>query len=554
MSDVYQIYLEISRIVLPVLAMLCAFLWCRLYIGTRKKMSVLCELFLGGNNSLYVYAAQNIIGRAKSCDIRIPGQTVSRKHAMLYERENGWFLCPLDGEVLLNGEKIKKATEIFEGDRFEICGHPIEFRSAPKTVPAAESEPSGALLLLVLTLFQLIMCGQICLRFSSELNMNIPLSFGLLIATQWIYFAATRFFKGFRIIAESAVLFLCTIGLAVTACIDPDDLVKQVACVFMGFAGFLILTVILTHQNVALTLRPYIAVFAVALLFLTAFFGVNINGSRNWINIGGVTFQPSEFAKVAFIFSGSAALYPSDLTFKSRLAFLGFSAACMAALAKMVDFGAVAIFFVAMIVILLMRQTDIKFVIAIIAAAIVGAILLMAIFPHIATRFGVWGHIWEQASGAGYQQTRTLVAAASGGILGLGGGNGTLHGIIAADTDLVYGIVCEEWGWLIAFCVAACFAGLGFYAVRLAKRCRSPYFAISVCAAAAVMVFQTALNIFGSSDILPLTGVTIMFVSRGGTSLVAAFLFIAFFKGAEIPPKKLKYSEPAVSYEGGVKH
>lgn len=91
-------------------------------------MSVLCELFLGGNNSLYVYAAQNIIGRAKSCDIRIPGQTVSRKHAMLYERENGWFLCPLDGEVLLNGEKIKKATEIFEGDRFEICGHPIEFR------------------------------------------------------------------------------------------------------------------------------------------------------------------------------------------------------------------------------------------------------------------------------------------------------------------------------------------------------------------------------------------------------------------------------------------
>ena len=68
------------------------------------------------------------------------------------------------------------------------------------------------------------------------------------------------------------------------------------------------------------------------------------------------------------------------------------------------------------------------------------------------------------------------------------------------------------------------------------------------------MVFQTALNIFGSSDILPLTGVTIMFVSRGGTSLVAAFLFIAFFKGAEIPPKKLKYSEPAVSYEGGGKH
>ncbi len=122
MSDVYQIYLEIFRIVLPVLAMLCAFLWCRLYIGTRKKMSVLCELFLGGNNSLYVYAAQNIIGRAKSCDIRIPGQTVSRKHAMLYERENGWFLCPLDGEVLLNGEKIKKQRKFLRETALRYAG------------------------------------------------------------------------------------------------------------------------------------------------------------------------------------------------------------------------------------------------------------------------------------------------------------------------------------------------------------------------------------------------------------------------------------------------
>ena len=554
MSELYQIYLGISRIMLPVLAMLCAFLWCRLYIGTRKKMTVLCELFLGGTNSLYVYAAQNIIGRSKSCDIRIPVQTVSRKHAMLYERDNGWFICPLDGKVLLNDEEITEPAEIFEGDRFEISGHPIIFRSAPKTVPTKEREPSGGLLLLMLTLFQVVMCGQICLRFQNELNMNIPLSFGLLIANEWIYFAVTRLFNNFRIIAESAVLFLCTVGLAITACIDPDDLVKQVACVFIGFVGFVLLTVILTHQNIVLALRPYVAIFAVLLLFITAFFGINFNGSRNWLNIGGVTFQPSEFAKVAFIFSGAAALYPADLKLKSRLLFLCFSGACMAALAKMVDFGAVAIFFVAMIVILLMRQTDTKFVIAIIAVAVLGATLLIAVFPHIASRFGVWGHIWEQASGAGYQQTRTLVAAASGGLLGLGGGNGTLHNIIAADTDLVYGIVCEEWGWIIAFCVAACFAGLGFYAVRLAKRCRSPYFAISVCAAAAVMVFQTALNIFGSSDILPLTGVTIMFVSRGGTSLVAAFLFMAFFKGAEIPPKKLPGADTDYSYEGGGRH
>lgn len=538
MSDTYRIYLEISRIVLPTLAILCAFLWCRLYIGSKKKKSVLCELS-AGQNSFNIYAAQSIIGRSRSCDLQIPARTVSRKHAMLFERDNGWFICPLDGSVILNGREIDEPSELYENDTVEIAGTVFRFLRAPLSVEKDEYAPSGGLLLVVLTLFQLVMCGQICLRFESDLNMNIPLSFGLLIATQWLYFAVTRFFKSFSIIAESAVLFLCTVGLAITACIDPDSLVKQVACVFMGFVGFLFLTLVLTHQSFALTLRPYAAIFTVVILFATALFGVNINGSRNWLNIGGLTFQPSEFAKVAFVFSGSAALYPADLKLKSRLFFLGFAGACMAALAKMVDFGAVAIFFVAMIVILLMRQTDVKFVLAIIAAAVLAATLLIAVFPHIASRFGVWGHIWEQANGAGYQQTRTLVAAASGGLLGLGGGNGMLYRIVAADTDLVYGIVCEEWGWLIAFCVAACFVGLGLYAVRLAKGCRSPYFAISVCAAAAIMVFQTALNIFGSSDILPLTGVTIMFVSRGGTSLVAAFLLMAFFKGAEVPPKKL---------------
>ena len=538
MSEQYRIYLEISRIVLPTLAVLCAFFWCKLYIGTKRKPSVLCELSTG-QNSFYVYAGQSIIGRSRSCDIRLPAHTVSRRHAMLYERDNDWFICPLDGQIILNGKEIDQPTELYENDSIEIAGTAFRFLSAPLTLPENGRRPSGVSVLILLTVFQIVMCGQICLRFENDLNLNIPLSFGLLIATQWLYFAITRFIKGFCIIAESAVLFLCTVGLAITACIDPDDLVKQVACVLIGFIGFLLLTFILTHQDFALTLRPYVAIFTVVLLFATALFGVNINGSRNWLNIGGLTFQPSEFAKVAFVFSGSAALYPADLKLKSRLFFLGFAGACMAALAKMVDFGAVAIFFVAMIAILLMRQTDIKFVLAIIAAAVLAATLLIALFPHIATRFGVWGHIWEQANDAGYQQTRTLVAAASGGFLGLGGGNGNLYKIVAADTDLVYGIVCEEWGWLIAICVAACFVGLGFYSVRLAKGCRSPYFAISVCAAAVIMVFQTALNIFGSSDILPLTGVTVMFVSRGGTSLVAAFLLMAFFKGAEIPPKKL---------------
>ena len=335
-------------------------------------------------------------------------------------------------------------------------------------------------------------------------------------------------------------MFLCTLGLAITSCVQPDALLKQVVCGFIGFSAYLVLCAILSNQSLTLKLRPLAAAAALLLLLGTVIFGTSYNGSKNWLFIGNFSFQPSEFAKIAFIFAGSSPLFLTDLKPFRRLIFFGFSAACMGSLAIMVDFGAVAIFFVAMIIIMLMRLTDIKIVTGIVVLAAGGATLMMMIFPHIASRFGTWTHVWQFANSSGYQQTRTLIYSASGGLFGVGGGNGYLHNIIAADTDLVFGIVSEEWGGIIALCLALCFAGLGFYAVKLSKTARSGYYAVAVCAAAGIMIFQTALNIFGSTDILPLTGVTIMFVSRGGTSLVAAFIMMAFFKGAENPPEMLQ--------------
>lgn len=103
----------------------------------------------------------------------------------------------------------------------------------------------------------------------------------------------------------------------------------------------------------------------------------------------------------------------------------------------------------------------------------------------------------------------------------------------AADTDLVFGMVCEEWGLVIAVLSVLCIVALAVFAVRCCRAGRSSFYTIAACAATSLLVFQTALNVLGSVDILPLTGVTFPFVSNGGSSMISSWGMMAFLKAAD---------------------
>ena len=128
---------------------------------------------------------------------------------------------------------------------------------------------------------------------------------------------------------------------------------------------------------------------------------------------------------------------------------------------------------------------------------------------------------------------RTMSAAASGGLFGMGAGNGWLHNIGAADTDLVFGILCEELGLIIAVLAVASIATLAVFAVKSASLGRSTLYVIAACAATSMLVVQTLLNVCGSVDLLPLTGVTFPFISNGGSSMIGAWGLLAFIKAAD---------------------
>ncbi len=180
-----------------------------------------------------------------------------------------------------------------------------------------------------------------------------------------------------------------------------------------------------------------------------------------------------------------------------------------------------------------MRSGDLKTVVLALVAAVLGAVFVLSFKPYIADRFSAWGRCFELADSTGYQQARVLTYSASGGFIGVGMGNGYLKYIFASESDLVFGLMCEEIGLVIAVCTVVCIIGLVFYARAITTRSRSTFYSISACCAAGLMLVQTALNVFGATDILPLTGVTLPFISLGGSSMISCWCLLAFIKAAD---------------------
>ena len=180
-----------------------------------------------------------------------------------------------------------------------------------------------------------------------------------------------------------------------------------------------------------------------------------------------------------------------------------------------------------------MRSGDVRTIFIICTIALMGGLLILLFKPYVANRFMAFGHVWENFDTSGYQQTRTMIYSASGGLFGVGIGNGHLRDIFAATEDLVFGVVCEEFGMIMAGAILLSYVALLVYSIRHAKYARSTFYAISACGASSLMLFQAALNVFGVNDLLPLTGVTLPFVSRGGSSIICCWMLLAFIKAVD---------------------
>lgn len=483
---------------------------------------------------------ESLIGRGAGCDVQLGYPTVSRTHAVLTRYDDGsWTISDAHSKsgVFVNGRQTALSALRF-GDVITMGG--VNFTLIPLTkeqerIQAGTRTRAGHAVhqvptLLLLTLFQLLTAIQLILG-GCDPALELT-AFGGLIALEWALYLALRAFRRTGFEAETLAFFLCTMGLAVVSSSAPESLIKELLAIVAGVCVFLVVCWSLRDLERAKTVRYLAAVAGIGLLAFNLLFGVEKFGARNWIQLGGVSFQPSEFVKVCFIYVGASTL--SRLMAKRNIVlFIAYSAVICACLALMKDFGTAIIFFVAFLVIAFLRSGNFATIALAIAATGFAGVLVLRFLPYARNRFEAWGHVWDYALTTGYSQTRSMMCIASGGLFGLGPGKGWLKYVAASDTDLVFAFVSEEWGLIMAVLMVACIVILACFVVRSAPAGRSCFYTIGACAAVTVMVTQTILNVFGMADFLPLTGVTFPFVSNGGSSMVCVWGLLAFIKAAD---------------------
>ena len=486
---------------------------------------------------------ENILGRSPTADVVLEYPVISRQHAALIrDPRDCWTVYDLasKGGVAVNGRKVEVSAPLRYGDVLSLGGVetvllPLspEEKAQRRTQRRRARPVSPWRSLCLLTVFQLLTGLQLTLSEGPGVSPALPETFLALSLLMWAYFLSLRAMRRLGFEMETIAFFLSTLSLAVVASSNTPALPKQFFCLLLGLLLFLALGLLLRDLERVKRLRWPMAGAAIALLGLTLLLGSRRYGATNWIAIGGMSIQPSEIAKICYIFAGSATL---ERLFRKRnlTLFIVLTGLCLGCLALMSDFGTAAIFFVTFLVIAYLRSGDWATLGLITGGAGAGVLVILSAKPYILSRFASWGHAWENTSaGAGYQQSRAMSAAASGGLIGVGPGEGWLHRVGAGDTDLVFGMLCEEWGLLIALLAVFAVITLAVFAVRSCGTGRSSFYTISACAATSLLVFQTCLNVFGCMDLLPMTGVTFPFVSNGGTAMIASWGLLAFLKATD---------------------
>jgi cell division protein FtsW (lipid II flippase) len=341
---------------------------------------------------------------------------------------------------------------------------------------------------------------------------------------------------------------LSTLGILVLYRLNEKLALQQAMWLVVGLVAFLLVLVFVRDIKVLRDYRFLIGIAGLLLLLFTAIFGREINGARLWVALGPVHFQPAEIGKILLVVFFAAYLVDirEALTVSTRrllgvplppLRYLAplliIWALSMALMIFMKDLGTSLLFFGALLALLYVATGRFFYVVVGLALFIAGAALLYFIFPHVQTRVDIWIDPWKDVSGKGYQIVQSLFALADGGLFGRGLGQGYLvlqsgNTIIPAlETDFIFSAIGEELGLVGAVGIILLYLIFTYRGLRIAVRARDDFSRLLATGLTSIFALQAFLIMGGVIKLIPLTGITLPFVSYGGSSIVSNFVLVA---------------------------
>ncbi len=321
-----------------------------------------------------------------------------------------------------------------------------------------------------------------------------------------------------------SVNMLCAVSLIMLYRLAPEDGVRQLIWVFFGNCIMYFSILFLSGKH-RLEDKHFIYMgAALALLVLAALFGSTVGGAQNWIKIDalGISFQPSEFAKILLVFSISS-VFCKKRKFYIYVAGVIFTMISILLLVITNDLGAALLYFLVFLIIFYAGKNSAWLTLSAFISFIVAAYVSYFLFSHVKVRVDAWLNPWADPNNKGYQIIQGLISFVSGGPFGSGLGIGSPRYVPAYETDYIFTAINEEMGTIMGIMLIGLYIIIAYEGIKIAFNQKDTFYALIAFGASGLLSVETFIILGGILRIMPLTGITLPFVSYGGSSMLVSF-------------------------------
>lgn len=337
-------------------------------------------------------------------------------------------------------------------------------------------------------------------------------------------------YKGLSKLVLNNMMMCMMVGFVILGRLASDYAVHQIILAAAAMVLCIFVPLIIEKLRILEKMGWYFAAIGIVFLMLVFVIGVEKYGSRNWISVGGIAIQPSEFVKILYVFF-MASLLSQTTKFKHIVIISAVAAVHVVILVAEKDLGAALIYFVTYIFVLYVATTKVQYLGAGLAGGTLASIVAYHLFSHVKTRVQAWRDPWAEIRGGGYQVAQSLFAIGTGGFIGMGLGKGLPGSVPVVESDFVFSAISEELGGVFAICLIMVYLSSYIMFVNIAMKMKKQFYKLTAFGLSVVFIFQVFLCVGGVTKFIPSTGVTLPLISYGGSSIVTTIIIFSVIQG-----------------------
>ena len=325
--------------------------------------------------------------------------------------------------------------------------------------------------------------------------------------------------------------FLCSVSIVILYTVSTERGVRQAVFYVGGLAVMLAVGGVVSRVRRWKGLTLLSMVLGIGALLLPLAFGEWNYGAKNWVTVPYIgSFQPSELVKLSLVLA-LAYYFSAHRTVLQMMPAILFAGACLGLLMLQRDLGTALIYYMATLVMFYVACGNVPLTVLGIGGGAAAAALGYRMFAHVKVRVAMWRNPWSDPLGRGYQIIQALLAIGSGGLFGVGLGQGAPETIPAYYNDFIFAVICEQMGLVFGLLVLAVYLLLIARGVTVIGRSRHSFEMLLGCGVLATIGIQTFMIVGGVIKMIPLTGVTMPFLSYGGSSLISCMAMVGILHG-----------------------